>query len=195
MKSKNKRLELRFRPDDGYCKPACGDRHQTAGFLLRIRVKKSRIKKVEEAEILNNEKKEKEKEKEKEKKKEKEEEKEKEKEKETEENHSSHENENENESTNNAEDESVNKLSHQIITFDLTTESNSDVLDKNVPPSFEKNKYENLSEDTEYQLPKLKVLGRVDSEFRFTSMFKLIHKYYLFKSKSVLIGPSESLFI
>lgn len=40
---------MRFRPDDGYCKPACGDRHNTVGFLLRVRVKKSRIGQTETA--------------------------------------------------------------------------------------------------------------------------------------------------
>jgi len=32
---------LRFRPDDGYSKPTCGDRHSTNGFLLRVRIKKN----------------------------------------------------------------------------------------------------------------------------------------------------------
>ncbi|XP_020286022.1 general transcription factor 3C polypeptide 5 isoform X2 [Pseudomyrmex gracilis] len=36
----NRRLELRFRPDDGYSKPACGDRQSTIGFLLKVRLKK-----------------------------------------------------------------------------------------------------------------------------------------------------------
>lgn len=151
-KSKNKRLELRFRPDDGYCKPTCGDRHQTAGFLLRVRIKKSRREKIEKAEELN---------------------------KNVEpqvakENHSSH--KDENHCTNDVEDESVHKLTNQIINCSGTsTESNSnnDASSKNVPPTFDRHKYENLSEDAAYQLPKLKVLGRVESEFRFTSRLKL----------------------
>jgi len=32
---------LRFRSDDGYSKPTCGDRHSTNGFLLRVRIKKN----------------------------------------------------------------------------------------------------------------------------------------------------------
>ncbi|KAL0100181.1 hypothetical protein PUN28_019541 [Cardiocondyla obscurior] len=39
----NRRLELRFRPDDGYSKPTCGDRHSTNGFLLRVRIKKNKV--------------------------------------------------------------------------------------------------------------------------------------------------------
>lgn len=50
----NRRLELRFRPDDGYCKPTCGDRGNTAGFLLRVRVKKSRAQQMEEAKVAEN---------------------------------------------------------------------------------------------------------------------------------------------
>lgn len=37
--------------------------------------------------------------------------------------------------------------------------------------SFTFDKYENLSKDTDYALPYLKVLGRVDTEFRFTSRY------------------------
>jgi len=33
----NRRLELRFRPDDVYCKPACGEKHHGSSFLLRVR--------------------------------------------------------------------------------------------------------------------------------------------------------------
>ena len=33
----NRRLELRFRPDDAYCKPACGEKHHGSSFLLRVR--------------------------------------------------------------------------------------------------------------------------------------------------------------
>ncbi|KAK9510096.1 hypothetical protein O3M35_004952 [Rhynocoris fuscipes] len=40
MSKKNRRLELRFRPDDVHCKPACGDRVKTNALLLRIKVKK-----------------------------------------------------------------------------------------------------------------------------------------------------------
>lgn len=34
----NRRLELRFRPDDVYCRPACSDLHKTTGLLLSIKV-------------------------------------------------------------------------------------------------------------------------------------------------------------
>ena len=38
----NRRLELRFRPDDVFCKPACGDRHPGSSLLLRSRAGCSR---------------------------------------------------------------------------------------------------------------------------------------------------------
>lgn len=34
---KNRRLELRFRPDDVFCKPACGDRYETNGLILKVK--------------------------------------------------------------------------------------------------------------------------------------------------------------
>lgn len=39
---KNRRLELRFRPDDVYCKPACGDKHQISAVLLKVRVRRKK---------------------------------------------------------------------------------------------------------------------------------------------------------
>lgn len=39
--AKNRRVELRFRPDDIYCKPTCGDRSQTFSLLLKVKVKKA----------------------------------------------------------------------------------------------------------------------------------------------------------
>ena len=39
---KNRRLELRFRPDDVYCKPACGDKHQTSAVLLKVKVRRKK---------------------------------------------------------------------------------------------------------------------------------------------------------
>lgn len=33
----NRRLELRYRPGDVYCKPACGERHHGSAFLLKVR--------------------------------------------------------------------------------------------------------------------------------------------------------------
>lgn len=39
---KNRRLELRFRPDDVFCKPACGDKHQVSAVLLKVKVKRKK---------------------------------------------------------------------------------------------------------------------------------------------------------
>ena len=36
----NRRLELRFRPDDVFCKPTCGERSPETAFLLRVKRKK-----------------------------------------------------------------------------------------------------------------------------------------------------------
>lgn len=33
-------MELRFRPNDIYCKPTCGDKILTTSLLLKIKVKK-----------------------------------------------------------------------------------------------------------------------------------------------------------
>jgi general transcription factor 3C polypeptide 5 (transcription factor C subunit 1) len=173
--ARNRRMELRFRPDDGYCKPACGDRHQTAGFLLRVRIKKSRREKVEKESQLNNNF-----------------------EEEsninfTNSNISSHSNKDKssnNINNNNAKDESVRDLTDKITNCSVNSQSTStknnenNDLDKNQPPTFDRQKYENLSDDHEYELPKLKVLGRVDTEFRFTSKFNtlstLLTKVYPF---------------
>ncbi|XP_049963038.1 general transcription factor 3C polypeptide 5 [Schistocerca serialis cubense] len=43
---KNRRLELRFRPDDMYCKPACGDRHKSSSLLLKFVVKRKKKRKT-----------------------------------------------------------------------------------------------------------------------------------------------------
>ncbi|XP_033225218.1 general transcription factor 3C polypeptide 5 [Belonocnema kinseyi] len=124
----NRRLELRFRPDDGYSKPACGDKHTTCGFLLRVRVKKSRVEQA------------------------------------------------------NREEARKNRMPRgEVRKTELMTENtdNSEENDKtgesmnptqNILPTFDKQKYENLSQDKDYDLPKLKVLGRVDIEFRFTNL-------------------------
>lgn len=37
---KNRRLELRFRPDDVFCKPACGDKQQVSAVLLKVKVRR-----------------------------------------------------------------------------------------------------------------------------------------------------------
>ncbi|XP_058806576.1 general transcription factor 3C polypeptide 5 [Phymastichus coffea] len=148
VNTKNRRLELRFRPDDGYCKPTCGDRHQTSGFLLRIRVKKSRKEKVEKDARSKNI---------------------------FQENNASQ----PNNSTNGTSDVGYNITHQSTDTLTNTSmdpllipaENQDDIVsEKNQSPTFDRNKYENLSEDTEYQLPKLKVLGRVDTEFRFSNL-------------------------
>lgn len=41
---KNRRLELRFRPDDAFSKPACGDRHKTLSLLLKVKVRRQKNK-------------------------------------------------------------------------------------------------------------------------------------------------------
>lgn len=33
-------MELRFRPNDVFCKPACGDRYKTNGIILKVKVVK-----------------------------------------------------------------------------------------------------------------------------------------------------------
>ncbi|XP_014223258.1 general transcription factor 3C polypeptide 5 [Trichogramma pretiosum] len=141
---KNRRMELRFRPDDGYCKPACGDRQQTNGFLLRIRIKKSRRHKVEEDEERT--------------------------EKQNSTSDASHSHSNKSTKSKNL---SINKLTNDIANCSVESnnaEQNKNENDDNIPPTFDRNKYENLASDVEYELPKLKVLGKVDTEFRFTSL-------------------------
>ncbi|CAB0036871.1 unnamed protein product [Trichogramma brassicae] len=147
---KNRRMELRFRPDDGYCKPACGDRQQTNGFLLRIRIKKSRRHKVEEDEERT--------------------------EKQNSTSDASHSHSNKSTKSKNL---SINKLTNYIANCSVESnnaEKNKNENDNNIPPTFDRNKYENLASDVEYELPKLKVLGRVDTEFRFTNPTSLPRK-------------------
>lgn len=50
-------------------------------------------------------------------------------------------------------------------------DENSPKRKRNVLPTFDNNRYENLSQETDYELPFLKILGRVETEFKFTSMF------------------------
>lgn len=38
----NRRLELRFRPGDVYCRSACGDRQKTLSFLLKVKVRRKK---------------------------------------------------------------------------------------------------------------------------------------------------------
>lgn len=95
------------------------------------------------------------------------------------------------------EDEQINSISNVIMkenscndnaNIENTAEKNctADNIDKldgicenenspkekrNVLPSFDNSRYENLSQETDYELPCLKILGRVETEFKFTSMF------------------------
>ncbi|XP_076243730.1 general transcription factor IIIC subunit l(2)37Cd isoform X2 [Calliopsis andreniformis] len=188
----NRRLELRFRPDDIYSKPACGDKYNVKGFLLRVRVKKSRIRQVEETEA-----------------------------KKTKELSTKMMDIDVPRSNNNTQTKldkgqlpkthdiephcsnTMNKDEEQIIS-DLTARVHScsvstldDIFDasrknpffenslkesstdndvtstkskKAVPPTFDSKKYEDLSQNKDYELPKLKVLGQVDTEFKFTNL-------------------------
>ncbi|XP_074098001.1 general transcription factor IIIC subunit l(2)37Cd [Cotesia typhae] len=160
----NRRLELKLRVSDVYCKPACGDRHEVSGFLLRIRVKKSRIKKVTELA----------------------------KQKEVENYRNltpamprdlSKQN-----SIDNFDREEIKRLSKELRNCEIYAqqnrsktaggnEKNQSLIDelsgdssKNIPLKFSCNKMEDLSNETDYKLPKLKILGRVVMEFKFTSL-------------------------
>ncbi|KAK0088056.1 hypothetical protein PV326_004954 [Microctonus aethiopoides] len=174
VNTSNRRLELRFRPSDGYCKPACGDRHEVSGFLLRIRVKKSRIEKTEEVSkareppdyrdlisaMSNNGRVT---------------------DKLTNETNNSNINtemkdldtekqisiDNDNEKQN--ESKNIND-SNREKSLTKTTLPFGRQCDKNMPPTFDRHKYEDLSNDKDYTLPKLKVIGRVSTEFRFTGL-------------------------
>ncbi|KAG7210682.1 hypothetical protein KM043_012186 [Ampulex compressa] len=174
----NRRLELRFRPNDGYCKPTCGDRHNANAFLLRVRVKKSRVKKVEETsmkdktDIATNETKDGDY-------------------VESAEFKQMCSQSNRNESQ---DESSVSELAQQVqncsvsnaahpsdpcrkihanddkCTNDISVDvdKNMNKNKKNIPPTFDRDKYEDLSKDKAYELPRVKVLGQVETEFRFT---------------------------
>ncbi|XP_032669040.1 general transcription factor 3C polypeptide 5 isoform X2 [Odontomachus brunneus] len=185
----NRRLELRFRPDDGYSKPTCGDRHGTTGFLLRVRIKKNRVNqakgdttvniiKSQSADAANSR------------------------------TFSIIQGEIDSNMSqflrgeqidnlmsdiavrNNHQGDAVNNLVNQARNQDIgfsvdssseaavrTCASNLYNLDTNPPkrkkdasPTFDHDKYENLSQDAGYDLPRLKILGRVDIEFNFTNL-------------------------
>ncbi|KAI4497994.1 hypothetical protein M0802_006818 [Mischocyttarus mexicanus] len=195
----NRRLELRFRPDDGYAKPACGDRHSKMAFLLRVRIKKHRIEKIQEneqkskedinVETVKN----------------------------VMENMSlsndsldsiTDQNNDQNNEQNNDQDDVQNNqddlkenniitdLAEQIQNCNLSTKTVNNSSDKvfpsttsntisdtlpdisknlfeikkNISPTFDRNKYEDLSQDEQYELPKLKILGRIDTEFQFNNL-------------------------
>ncbi|KAI4484588.1 hypothetical protein M0804_007154 [Polistes exclamans] len=180
----NRRLELRFRPNDGYTKPACGDRHSKMAFLLRVRVKKHRIDKVQEnaqksndntnVETMKNVM-----------------------ENMSLSNNSSKSNVEHNDIQNEQQEDSkkdniVTDLVKQIQNCNLSTmtdiessskESSNKISDilpdanknfseekQNIKPTFDRNKYEDLSQDEQYELPKLKILGRIDTEFQFNNL-------------------------
>ncbi|XP_053655427.2 general transcription factor 3C polypeptide 5 [Cherax quadricarinatus] len=46
----NRRMELRFRPNDVYCKPTCSERHNSTALLLRV-VRKRKKKKIVEQKV------------------------------------------------------------------------------------------------------------------------------------------------
>ncbi|XP_063985821.1 general transcription factor 3C polypeptide 5 [Diachasmimorpha longicaudata] len=143
----NRRLELRLRPADGFCKPACGDRHPVTGFLLRIRVKKSRVNQVMRTNL-------------------------------------------ERASQARPHESAMPKDPLRPVIEDeiedvtkYLRESSIDPADtsKRVPfpgqcdqnestSKFDKFKCEDLSGAADYRLPKLKILGRVETEFRFTNL-------------------------
>ncbi|KAB7500385.1 General transcription factor 3C polypeptide 5 [Armadillidium nasatum] len=43
----NRRMELRYRSDDQFCKPLCGERTKSTSLLLHIKYKKKKTKKIE----------------------------------------------------------------------------------------------------------------------------------------------------
>ncbi|XP_012153767.2 general transcription factor IIIC subunit l(2)37Cd isoform X2 [Megachile rotundata] len=185
----NRRLELRFRPDDVYCKPTCGDRHNTNGFLLRVRIKR-RSKETDASQAsepstssanINNETDNK-----------------------TNDKTNKHFSKMPDMSqscdirnTNKDKDEQlvselVNQVqscsvkssddicsSHNLFSEIESKESPNVSIDtgdttspkpKNIMPTFDRNKYQDLSDDKDYQLPELTVLGKVNTEFRFTNL-------------------------
>ncbi|KAG5345715.1 TF3C5 factor, partial [Acromyrmex heyeri] len=119
----NRRLELRFRPDDGYSKPTCGDRHSTNGFLLRVRINKNKEKDC---------------------------------------------------SVNFTHCNNKGAAEKKCATdnknlYDTCTDKNLLKRKKNLF-IFNNNKYENLSQRTNYEVPRLKILGRIETEFKFANL-------------------------
>lgn len=164
---------MRFRPEDGYSKPICGDRHNTTGFLLRVRVKKNRVTQANmtkatkctdttslEATASCNSK----------------------------ENKTSHLLDEQINSVSNiairedgckdnvsgdaAVEDTVEKncTADNIKNVDAHEDKSSPKRKKNLSLSFDNDRYENLSQETDYELPRLKILGRTETEFKFTSM-------------------------
>ncbi|KAF7990553.1 hypothetical protein HCN44_000358 [Aphidius gifuensis] len=156
----NRRLELRFRPSDTYCKPACGDRHEMTGFLLRIRTKKSRVQAINQASLQKQ--------------------------------HLEFRKlepvplpsnpelrktleDLENQIKNCSVDPIINHQERRSTLEDKKTEKTGFPYGKrplpdDILPTFDKNKYEDLSNDVHYELPKLKILGRIETEYKFTNL-------------------------
>ena len=42
LEEPNRRLELRFRPEDVFCKPTCGEKYSGSSFLVNVKRKKLR---------------------------------------------------------------------------------------------------------------------------------------------------------
>ncbi|KYM75631.1 General transcription factor 3C polypeptide 5, partial [Atta colombica] len=139
----NRRLELRFRPDDGYSKPTCGDRHRTNGFLLRVRINKNKVNvKIVIMELIKSK---------------------------------------FIDITDQEKDCSVNfyynnkgAAEKKCATdnknlYDMCTDKNLLKRKKNLF-IFNNNKYENLSQRTDYEVPRLKILGRIETEFKFMNL-------------------------
>ncbi|XP_034175976.1 general transcription factor IIIC subunit l(2)37Cd [Osmia lignaria lignaria] len=169
----NRRLELRFRPDDVYCKPTCGDRHNTNGFLLRVCIKKGKNAKETEGKLNDT----------------------------SSVNLNDKNSGNASDLSKKAQEEQlVTELIDQVQSCsvgtsddthsphkDLSSEAEAQPKDlqnvlldssdvtipktkENTMPTFDRNKYQNLSDDKDYELPELTVLGKVDTEFRFTNL-------------------------
>lgn len=132
MDSRSRRLEVRFRPEDAYSKPAYGDRNATCGFLLRVRVKKSRIR---QAEAFTNE--------------------------------------------TCLPSSSANSSTYAPQSSANNKGDNSKTSNNNAEPTYDPKKYQDLSQDAHYELPELKVLGRIETEFKFSSEFKNIYIFFL----------------
>lgn len=113
---------MRFRPEDAYSKPAYGDRNTTCGFLLRVRVKKSRIR---QAEAFTNE--------------------------------------------TCLPSSSANGATYAQQSSASNKGDNNKTGNDDTEPAYNPKKYQDLSRDAHYELPELKVLGRVETEFKFSS--------------------------
>jgi len=188
---------LRFRPDDGYSKPTCGDRHSTNGFLLRVRIKKNnKVTQVKNATMeliklksmdttnlkvtpsyiskdldifhskseqinatFNIARK-----------------------KNTHEGNICVDNliNQEKDCTHNVDSIHCNNEEAAEKKYATDNKNLHDACIDNSPSrkkknifTFDNNKYKNLSQETYYKVPRLKILGKIETEFKFTSMFYL----------------------